>query len=136
MIRFLLLLLCLCFAGQASAETRYVTDKAQIMLRKGQSTKHKIVRTLPSGDAVQELEVHESSGYSKIQTEDGATGFILTRQLQDEPAARDRLAAMEARLAELQRAPDQLASKLAELQSAHEKLQIDAPRAVRGEGTA
>jgi SH3 domain protein len=60
-----------------------------------------------------------------VRTEDGTEGFVLERQLLAEPAARDRLAAMEAKLAELQQAPDQLASQLAELQSAHEQLRID-----------
>jgi SH3 domain protein len=95
------------------------------MLRKGESTKHKIVRSLPSGEEVKELGANKSTGYSQIQTEDGTTGYVLTRQLQDEPVARDRLASMEARLAELQQAPDQLASKLTALQSAHDKLNAD-----------
>ena len=120
----LVLLLCLCGVGQALAETRYVTDKSQIMMRRGESTKHKIVRTLPSGEAVEELQTNEKTGYSRIRTEDGTTGFVLTRQLQDEPVARERIAALEARLAELQQAPDQLAAKLAELQSAHDALTV------------
>jgi SH3 domain protein len=123
--RILLLLLCLCGVGQVLAETRYVTDKSLIMLRTGESTKHKIIRTLPSGEAVQELSINDSTGYSKVQTEEGETGYVLTRQLQDERVARDRLAAMEARLAELQQEPDQLAAKLAELQAAHEGLDAD-----------
>lgn len=123
MTRSLLLLLCLCSIGQqALAETRYVTDQAQIMLRKGESTKHKIIRSLPSGQALDELQVNKSTGYSRVRTADGTTGFVLTRQLQDEPVARERLAAMEARLAELQQAPDQLATKLTELQSVHDTL--------------
>lgn len=125
MTRLVVLLLCLCTAGQALAETRYVTDKSQIMMRRGESTKHKIVRALPSGQAVEELQINKATGYSRIRTEDGATGFVLTRQLQDEPVARDRIAAMEARLAELQQAPDQLAAKLSELQSAHDVLTAD-----------
>jgi SH3 domain protein len=123
--RILLLLLCLCGVSQALAETRYVTDKSLIMLRKGESTKHKIIRSLPSGEAVQELSTNESTGYSKVQTEDGETGYVLTRQLQEERVARDRLAEMEARLAELQQEPDQLSSKLSELQEAHETLSTD-----------
>jgi SH3 domain protein len=123
--RHLLLLLCFCCMGQALAETRYVTDQSTITLRKGESTRHKIVRNLPSGEAVQQLEIKESSGYSKIRTEDGTTGYVLTRQLQDEPVARARLAAMETKLAELQQAPDRLATRLAELQAAHEELQVE-----------
>jgi len=124
--RLLVLLLCYCGTiAPALAETRYVTDKSQIMLRKGESTKHKIIRSIPSGEAVEELGANESSGYSQIKTEDGTTGYVLTRQLQNEPVARERLASMEARLAELQQAPDQMASKLATLQTAHEALQLD-----------
>jgi len=125
MTRFLLLLLCLCGLGQALAETRYITDIAQVELRKGESTRYRILRYLTSGEAVKALSTNRKTGYSRIRTKDGTTGYVLTRQLQDERGARDRLAAMEASLAELQQAPDQLAVKLTELQSAHEGLQAD-----------
>ena len=125
MIRLLLLfLLCLCSIGQTLAETRYVTDQSEITMRRGESTRYKIARMLPSGEAVEELAVNKSSGYSKIQTEDGTVGYVLTHQLQDEPAARSRLAEMEARLAELQQAPNQLTTKLTELQTEHDDLKI------------
>jgi SH3 domain protein len=123
-IHLVVVLLCFCGIGQVLAETRYVTDQAQITMRRGESTRHKIIRMLPSGEAVEELGTNKATGYSRIRTEDGTTGYVLTRQLLDEPVARDRLAAMEARLAELQQAPDQLAAKLTELQSAHEALEI------------
>ncbi len=125
MIRVLLLLLSLCTVGHALAETRYITDQTEITLRRGESTRHKIIRMLPSGAPVEVLSVNDGTGYARVRTEDGTEGFVLERQLLTEPAARDRLAAMEAKLAELQQAPDQLASQLAELQSAHEQLRID-----------
>jgi len=92
-------------------------------MRRGESTDYKIERMLPSGEAVDELSTNKETGYSRIRTQDGTTGYVLTRQLLDEPTARDRLAEMEARLAELQQAPDQLAAKLAELQSEHQALE-------------
>jgi len=122
MTRFLLLLLCLCGIGQALAETRYITDMTQIMMRSGEGTKYKIIRSLTSGEAVEELGTNKRTGYSRIRIKDGTTGYVLTRQLQDEPGARDQLAAIKARLAEFQEAPDQLAMKLSELRSTHEKL--------------
>ena len=125
MTRLLLMLLCLCAAGHAAAETRYVTDQFEITLRSGESTKHKIVRMLQSGSAVEMLGTNESNGYSKIRTEDGTTGYVLSRQLLDEPVARDRIVDLETRLAELQQAPDQLAAQLSKLQSAHATLQMD-----------
>jgi len=123
MTHVLLLLLCLCGLGQALAETRYITDIAQIELRKGESTRYRILRYLTSGEAVEELSTNKKTGYSRIRTKDGTTGYVLTRKLQDEPGARGRLAAMEAHLAEFQQAPDQLTVKLSGLRSAHDKLQ-------------
>lgn len=125
MTRFLLLLVCLCSLGQALAETRYITDIAQILLRKGEGTRYKIIRTLTSGEAVEELGVNRASGYSRVRTKDGTIGYVLTRQLQDEPGAREQLAAMEARLVEFQQAPDQLAMKLTELQETYNRLKIE-----------
>lgn len=125
MTRLLLLLLCLCCIGPALAETRYVIDQTEINMRRGESTRYKIIDRLKSGEAVEELSTNKATGYSRIRNEKGTIGYVLTRQLQDEPAARDQLAAMEARLAELQQAPDQLAAKLTKLQAAHDSLETD-----------
>jgi len=124
-ILLLLFLLCLCGLGQALAETRYVTDVARITMRTGESTKHKLLRTLTSGQAVKELSRNKKTGYSRVRTRDGTVGYVLSHLLQDEPGARDRLVALEVRLAELQRNPDQLAVKLDELQESHAKLKAD-----------
>lgn len=125
MIRVALLLLSLCAIGQVSAETRYITDQSEITLRAGESTRYKIIRPLPSGTPVEVMDANPSTGYSKVRTEDGTEGYVLSRQLLAEPVARDRLAAMEEKLAALQQAPDQLTSQLSRLQSAHERLSQD-----------
>ena len=116
----LLLLVCLCGLGQALAETRYVTDQTEIALRRGESPRHKIVRMLPSGAAVKVTKSNESSGYSQVRTADGTQGYVLTRELLPEPVARDRIATLEARLAELQQAPGKLAAQLNQLESEHD----------------
>ncbi|MEA3277395.1 MAG: TIGR04211 family SH3 domain-containing protein [Pseudomonadota bacterium] len=125
MKRLLLFLFGLCGTVQALAETGYVTDQFQITLRLGESTKHKIVRMLPSGAAVEILSSNPSSSYSKVRADDDSVGYVLTRQLLAEPVARDRLAAMETRLKELQQAPDQLTARLTKIQSEHETLRAD-----------
>jgi SH3 domain protein len=102
-----------------------VTDQFQITMRKGESTRHKIIRMLPTGEAVEALETNSDSGYTRIRTSDGTIGYVLDRQLLKEPVARERIAEMTARLQELQAEPDQLAAKLAELQQAHSTLQAD-----------
>lgn len=109
-------------SGAVWAKTAYITDQGEFHLRSGESTRYRIIRVLPSGTAVEVLSHNENTGYSRVRLADGTQGFILSRYLQDEPAARDHLAAMQARLDELQQAPDQLASKLSRLEEQHQKL--------------
>lgn len=123
-----LLLLLLVAASHAAADTRYVTDQLEITLRTGESLRHKIVRMLPSGATLEVLSSNSGSGYSKVRTADGVTGFVLTRHLLEEPPARDRLAALEAELAELKRAPDQIAAQLSEVRTRYDDLLSDHER--------
>ncbi len=120
------LCLALLLAAPAlSAETRYVTDQYEFNLRAGESTRYKILRQLPSGTPLEVISVNEESGYARVRTEEGLTGYILLTYLQDDPAARRELKAMQARLAELQQEPDKLAARLSTLQSEHSTLQED-----------
>lgn len=88
-------------SSQLLAETRYVTDQLEITLRSGQSTKHQILRMLPSGQAVEVLEDDEESQYTRIRTEQGNEGWVITRYLDSQPSARERLAASEIRNVDL-----------------------------------
>lgn len=81
--------------------TRYVTDRLEVTLRTGQTNQHRIVRMLPSGAAVTVLEQDEASGYSRVKTTDGAEGWLLTRYLLSEPAARDQLASAQQKVSQL-----------------------------------
>jgi SH3 domain protein len=116
------LLLILCSATVA-AETAYVTDELEITLRTGETTGHRIVRMLPTGEKLTVLGTNPDSGYSKVRTSNGTVGFVLTRQLVDTPVARDRLAAAEAEVNALKAAPGELSSRLAKLREEHSKLQ-------------
>jgi SH3 domain protein len=58
-----------------------------------------------------------------VTTDDGREGFVLTRQLVDQPVARDRLVALQERLRELEAAPGELSARLAALQDEHSELQ-------------
>lgn len=124
MLRLLptLLLAAVVACPAVAAETKYVTDQNDFHLRAGASTRYKIVRTLASGTTLTVLSVDEKTGYAQVKTADDTTGYILARYLQDEPPAREQVAALKARLAELQQAPDQLASRLSTLQAEHTKL--------------
>ncbi|MCP3665324.1 MAG: TIGR04211 family SH3 domain-containing protein [Gammaproteobacteria bacterium] len=109
-------------AGNISAATRYVTDQFKITLRSGESSSHKIIRMLPSGDALTLIRVNSDTGYSEVRTSKGKTGYVLTRQLMKIPSARDRLSRAEERLKELQQEPEQLAAQLSKLQQEQQTL--------------
>ncbi len=82
---------CLFLSSIAYADTRYVTDQFEITLRSGPSSSHSIQRMLKSGAAVEILEIDEEIGYARVQTPSGTEGWVLTRYLMREPAARAQL---------------------------------------------
>ena len=89
----------LLLATSVHAQTRYVSDRMVVELRRGPSTEYLILRNLEAGAAVQVLE-DAGAGYSRVRVQDqGTEGFILTRFLTPEPIARDKLAAAESGLA-------------------------------------
>jgi SH3 domain protein len=110
----------------AETETRYVTDQYDFNLRSGESTRYKILRQLPSGTPLTILSVNKESGYARVRTEEGLTGYMLLTYLQDGPAARDELEAMRTKLAALQQEPDKLAARLSRLQNEYDELAANA----------
>jgi SH3 domain protein len=90
----------LLLTGAGHAQTRYVSDRMLVELRRGPSTEYLILRNLESGVEVQVLEQDEAQGYSRVRVVDqGTEGWILTRFLTTEPIARDRLSGAERNLA-------------------------------------
>lgn len=116
MLKRLLIIACLLLPALAGAQqVRYITDELSVTMRTGQSTQHSIKRMLQSGTAVDVMENDRDSGYSRVRTRDGAEGWVLTRYLMSEPAARERIAAQADRLAALDEENRQLKQELAAL---------------------
>jgi SH3 domain protein len=124
----------LAFGLAAQAQTRYVTDRTIVELRRGPSIEYLILRNLEAGERVEVLEVNEEQGYSRVRVADeGTEGWILTRFLTAEPIARERLAvaernlaaarervtALEAQAAGLSRDLEAVRAQLAEAQTNH-----------------
>ena len=123
-MRQLLTLALLAAAGLTqAADTRYVTDQLEATLRTGESVTHRITKMLPSGTPVEVLGSNPKTGYSRIRMQDGKDGYILTRHLMDEAPPRERVIQLEAKLQELQQAPEQLTAKLAALQDQYANLE-------------
>jgi len=101
-ISLLLIATPLLMPGISSAQTtRYVSDELEITMRNGQGLEFGIRKMLVSGTELTVLE-NDPSGYSKVRTNDGIEGWVLSRYLANNPSARDQLAAKEQRIANLE----------------------------------
>ena len=110
-------LACLLCATVAHAETRFVTDKLSIELRRGPGNEYKITRNLEAGLSVEVVE-QTPDGYSRVHVGD-TEGWVLTQFLTSDRSARDRLAVAEkaandakAHAADLERQVAELTAKL------------------------
>lgn len=95
---FLIGLLSLGFSSTAGAQSAWVSDQFEVMLRTGPSTSNAIERMLPSGTALEVVERDAESGYSRVRTQAGTEGWVLSRYLMNEPSAREQLATLTRRL--------------------------------------
>ena len=115
------LLICL-IASYAHAQTRYVTDDFEVMLRTGPSVKNKIIRALRSGVKLDVLREDAGNGHSQVQTNQGEIGYVLTRFLSGSPSAKNRVSYLEDKLKKLSSKPDELRTLLANSQSENQQL--------------
>ena len=99
----------------AHAQTGYINDEFEITLRSGESTQHSIVRMLPTGTRLDIISDNPETGYSQVRTANGAVGYVLTRFISEQPAARDRLARLQTRFDKLREEKTAADAQLAEL---------------------
>ena len=111
-------------AGNAAAETRYVSDMLEITMRSGKGTSYGITRMLRSGTAVQVLETDKEAGYTRVRTNNGKEGWVLSRFLMNGRASRERLAAAEKSLAELELENRKLTTAMSALTDEKTSLEI------------
>ena len=65
------------------AKTSYVKPSSEVVVRKGQGIKYKIVAVVKDGVSVKFLE--EGDSYAKVRLANGKEGWMLKRFLSDEP---------------------------------------------------
>ena len=80
------------------AQSAWVSDEFEVTLRTGPSTSNAIELMVSSGTRLEILEQDAESGYSRVRTGGGTEGWVLTRYLMDEPAAREQLQALTSQL--------------------------------------
>ena len=88
----------LAMSGTVAAESAWVTDEFEITLRSGPSTSNAIQLMVDSGTPLEVLERDAATGYSRVRTQGGTEGWVLTRYLMNEPSAREQLASLTSQL--------------------------------------
>ena len=87
-----------CVTANVFAAPAWVTDQFEITLRSGPSTGNAIQLMLRSGTQLEVLEQDAESGYSRVRTEGGTEGWVLTRYLMRERSAREQLSTLTSQL--------------------------------------
>lgn len=86
-------------AQEAAEGTAWVSDELTTYVRSGPTDGYRIIGTLTAGEPVTALET--SGDYTRVEDTDGDAVWVLSRELQEDPSARQRLPAVEARVEEL-----------------------------------
>ena len=109
--------LILLASGLANAESVWVSDQFEIMLRTGPSTSNAIERMLGSGTELESLETDAESGYSRVRTGAGTEGWVLTRYLMGEPPAREQLIRLSGQLTNANAEGSSMSSQLSSIET-------------------
>jgi len=104
----------------AGAQSVWVSDQFEIMLRTGPSISNAIERMLSSGTALEVIERDDESGYTRVRTAAGTEGWVLTRYLMDEASAREQLATLTSRLTNADAQGTSLTSQLDAVQGEYD----------------
>ncbi len=119
---YLFLVLLFVVTTVSAQTTKYVTDETKVPVRTGKSTNNKILKLISSGDAVTVTE-ETSDGYSRVQLQDGVSGWMLSRYLMDIPSGRDRYQTLQGQYEALQKDKLSIQKELDALASYKQKLE-------------
>ncbi|MFQ2272334.1 TIGR04211 family SH3 domain-containing protein [Aeromonas enteropelogenes] len=107
------ILICLC-AGQALAETRYVSDNIFTYIHNGPGTQYRILGSVKAGEPLEIKSVNGEAGFTQVVDGRGREGWIKSSELQSQPSLRERLP-------EVEKERDELKSRLQNLNGDNEK---------------
>ena len=108
----------LTFWSVSTSASKYVTDEFEVTMRSGTSTSNNIVLMLKSGQIVEILEDDLASKYSLIETENGKTGYVLSRYLVEGTSARKQLENLKLKSSQQKENISSLKTQLEELKLA------------------
>ncbi|ETR74124.1 MAG: SH3 domain protein [Candidatus Magnetoglobus multicellularis str. Araruama] len=90
---YFVLTCCLFITTMAYSENRYVTERMRITLRTGPDVSYKVIGLVGSGESVELLEGREQ--WSRVETEDGKVGWVMTRFLSTDTPKSDLLETLQ-----------------------------------------
>ncbi|TCK01486.1 SH3 domain protein [Volucribacter psittacicida] len=96
---FLPIILCLAFAQQVIAETRYVSENLNTFLRRGAGDQYRIAGAIQAGEKVTVL--NQKDKYSLIRDSRNREAWILTSELSDSPSSREENPQLKRQIQEL-----------------------------------
>jgi SH3 domain protein len=109
-------IISLLISAPALAETRYITDISNLVVRSGPSSGHRFVGRIASGAAVEVIQYDEEKQWAQIKTPRGNDVWIETKHLMDQPAAREQIESMQTNFRKLENQyREEIASLKAEL---------------------
>ncbi|MEA3548225.1 MAG: TIGR04211 family SH3 domain-containing protein [Thermodesulfobacteriota bacterium] len=97
------------------AKTSYVKPSSEVVVRKGQGIKYKIVAVVKDGVSVEFLE--EGDSYAKVRLANGKEGWMLKRFLSDEPPLEQVVASLRTEKEKMKRKEIEVAQKIKEVSS-------------------
>lgn len=89
-MRFATGILLAVLAAPAQAESLYVSDQLNALLRAGPARDQTVIAAIPAGTEVSVLEKNDA-GFTRIQAKSGQQGWIMSEQLATTPTARVQL---------------------------------------------
>ena len=102
------------------AESAWVTDQFEITLRSGPSTSNAIQLMVGSGTRLEVLERDADSGYTRVRTQGGTEGWVLTRYLMNEASAREQLQNLTSQLTNANSRGSSLDTQLSAIRSQYD----------------
>ena len=110
---------CLISAG-AAAQSAWVSDEFEVTLRTGPSTNNAIELMVSSGTRLEILEADADTGYTRVRTQGGTEGWVLTRYLMNEPSAREQLETLTEQLTDANAEGESMTSQLGAIRTQYD----------------
>jgi SH3 domain protein len=102
------------------AESAWVSDQFEVMLRTGPSTSNAIQLMVDSGTQLEVLAVDADAGYTQVRTAGGTEGWVLSRYLMTEPSARQQLETLTKQLTNANAQGSSMGSQLSAIRSEYD----------------